>query len=85
MRRVFGHDSRSFTGLFRMRHPTLLTPSDFDLSPYFEIVKFDVIADGHFDYQRIHWVQTDDEAPREAGEREHPRPYGAIRTRRRAN
>jgi hypothetical protein len=38
-----------------MRHPTLLTPADFDLSPYFEVVKFNVIADGDFDYRRIRW------------------------------
>ena len=54
-RRIFGHESGGYTGLFRMRHPTLLTPADFDLSPYFEIVKFNVIADGGFDYRRIRW------------------------------
>ena len=56
LRRVFGHQSRCYTGLFRMRHPTLLTPADFDLSPYFEVVKFNVIADGDFDYRRIRWA-----------------------------
>jgi hypothetical protein len=45
-----------------MRHPNLLTPRDFDLSPYFEVVKFNVIADGHFDYQRIRWA---DDGPEE--------------------
>jgi hypothetical protein len=60
LRRIFGHESGGYTGLFRMRHPTLLTPADFDLSPYFEIVKFNVIADGGFDYRRIHW---ESEAP----------------------
>lgn len=54
--RVLGHESEHFTGLFRMRHPTLLTPRDFDLSPYFEVVKFNVIASGSFDYERIHWA-----------------------------
>ena len=39
-----------------MRHPTLITPRDFDLSPFFEVVKFNVIAQGGFDYQRIHWA-----------------------------
>jgi hypothetical protein len=63
LRRVFGHDSPVYTGLFRMRHPTLLTPSDFDLSPYFEVVKFNVIADGSFDYQRIQWVRDREELP----------------------
>lgn len=76
LRRVFGYESANYTGLFRMRHPSLLTPRDFDLSPYFEIVKFNVIADGGFDYQRIQWAQTDDELEQEP----HPRPYGAIPT-----
>ena len=57
--RVLGHESERFTGLFRMRHPTLLTPRDFDLSPYFEVVKFNVIASGTFDYERIHWAAVD--------------------------
>ena len=57
--RVLGHESEHFTGLFRMRHPTLLTPRDFDLSPYFEVVKFNAIASGTFDYERIHWAIVD--------------------------
>lgn len=57
--RVLGHESEHFTGLFRMRHPTLLTPRDFDLSPYFEIVKFNVIESGAFDYERIQWADPD--------------------------
>ena len=59
--RILGHESERFTGLFRMRHPTLLTPRDFDLSPYFEVVKFNVIETGAFDYERIHWASFDDE------------------------
>jgi hypothetical protein len=54
--RILGHDSRRYTGLFHMRHPTLLTPRDFDLSPYFQVIKFNVVAQGGFDYQRIHWA-----------------------------
>jgi len=55
-RRVLGQESeQEATGLFKMRHPTLLTPRDFDLSPYFEIVKFNALADRRFDYQKIHW------------------------------
>ena len=64
LRRVFGHESDSHTGIFRMRHPTLLTPSDFDLSPFFEVVKFNAIAGGGFDYQQIQWAR-DLEAGRE--------------------
>jgi hypothetical protein len=71
LRRIFGYDSEGYTGIFRMRHPTLLTPRDFDLSPYFEIVKFNVISDGRFDYQRIQWAEP------ELEQGDHPRPYGA--------
>ncbi|MCP3983324.1 MAG: lipo-like protein [bacterium] len=74
LRRIFGYESGGYTGLFKMRHPTLLTPRDFDLSPYFEIVKFNVIADGRFDYQRIHWASLDDDVE---SQEPHPRPYGA--------
>ena len=60
VRRIFGQPSGEYTGVFHMRHPTLLTPRDFDLSPYFDIVKFNQIAEGDFDYRRIHWVDQDD-------------------------
>ena len=56
MGRILGYESDQFTGLFRMRHPTLITPRDFDLSPYFEVIKFNVVANGAFDYQSIHWA-----------------------------
>ena len=72
LRRIFGYESEAYTGLFRMRHPTLLTPRDFDLSPYFETIKFNVVADGRFDYQRIQWAELELEAA------DHPRPYGAL-------
>ena len=57
LRLIFGYDSVRYTGIFYMRHPTLLTPRDFDLSPYFEIIKFNVISDGNFDYTRIQWAE----------------------------
>jgi hypothetical protein len=60
LRHLLGRESpEDYTGLFRMRHPTLLTPRDFDLSPYFEIVKFNVLAEGSFDYQKIHWEEPE--------------------------
>lgn len=70
LRRIFGYQSDGYTGIFRMRHPTLITPREFDLSPYFQIVKFNVVADGSFDYQRIQWAEAYE------GD-EFPRPYGA--------
>lgn len=45
--------------VFRRRHHTLITPRDFDLSPYFEIVKFNVIESRRFDYSQIVWDERD--------------------------
>jgi hypothetical protein len=49
-------------GLYHMISPSLVTPRDFDLSPYFEIIKFNLIAGERFDYRRIIWadVETED-------------------------
>jgi hypothetical protein len=64
-RRIFGQPSDEYTGILRMRHPTLITPRDFDLSPFFDIVKQNPFARGSFDYSRLHWAEDDDD--REAG------------------
>src|SRR5262245_2375514 len=40
--------------LFRRQVPSIITPRDFDLSPYFEIVKFNPV-EANFDYRRIRW------------------------------
>jgi hypothetical protein len=42
----------------RMRSvsPRLVLPRDFDLSPYFRIVKFNSVEEGPFDYRAIQWV-----------------------------
>ena len=50
-----------YTAVYRRRHPTLLMPRDFDLSPFFEVVKFNVIAEKTFDYERIEWEEDDAE------------------------
>jgi hypothetical protein len=66
-RRVLGRPSRSeYTGLFRMRHPTLVTPRDYDLSPFFDVVKFNPLARGDFDYSRMRWEEEPAEAERGA-------------------
>ena len=65
LRRVLGHASRrEYTGLFQIRHPTLVTPRDFDLSPYFDVIKFNPLAPGDFDYSRMQWATEDDAAAR---------------------
>ncbi len=51
--------------VFRRRHHTLVTPRDFDLSPYFEIVKFNVVESRRFDYSQIVWAENEDNNPRD--------------------
>jgi hypothetical protein len=46
-------------GALRMVSPTLVTPRDFDLSPYFEIIKFNIIENMRFDYHKILWAGDD--------------------------
>lgn len=60
--------SKIHTGVFRRRDPSLLTPRDFDLSPYFEVVKFEIVGTRGFDYQCIEWADPTD-ATEEAPER----------------
>jgi hypothetical protein len=43
---------RAWSGLLQARHPTLSVPRDFDLSPYFDVIKFNTGADA-FDYRRL--------------------------------
>jgi len=53
---------------FRRRDPKLVTPRDFDLSPYFQIVKYDHLTKSRLDYQSIVW---DEDTPK-------PEPVAAI-------
>jgi hypothetical protein len=43
---------------------TFITPRDFDLSPYFEIVKFNLIEDIKFDYRKIIWADEGEDDDR---------------------
>ena len=45
---------RAWSGLLQARHPTLSVPRDFDLSPYFDVIKFNAGAEG-FDYRQVPW------------------------------
>jgi hypothetical protein len=63
-------DSASPRFLFRRSHPTLITPRDFDFSPYFQIIKFNVIESGRFDYSKIVWAQDEEEEEEEKQEDE---------------
>jgi hypothetical protein len=65
-RRSLGNSLRRFLGrapahdswLFRPTPPALVSPRDFDLSPYFEVVKFNIIEEMKFDYRRIAWADS---------------------------
>lgn len=46
-------------GIYHMISPSLVTPRDFDLSPYFEVIKFNLIAGARFDYRKIIWADDD--------------------------
>ena len=48
--------------VYAIRHHSLFTPRDFDLSPYFAVVK--PTLDSKFDYRRFQWA---DRAPKDAG------------------
>jgi len=54
-------------GALRMVSPTLITPRDFDLSPYFEIIKFNIIEGMRFDYHKILWADDAPPAPVKKG------------------
>ena len=55
--------------ILHIRHHSLYTPRDFDLSPFFRVVK-PTIERG-FDYKELRWAEEEDEA--EAGiASEHP-------------
>lgn len=44
-----------YGGALIMRHYSQILPRDFDLSPNFEIVKFNIISSGKFDYRELAW------------------------------
>lgn len=47
---------------FRRYNPKLVTPRDFDLSPYFEVVKFNHLGDPRLNYREIIWDDTPETA-----------------------
>ena len=44
--------------ILHIRNYSLYTPRDFDLSPYFEVIKPTLVYG--FDYRRLHWAENDD-------------------------
>jgi hypothetical protein len=59
----FARNSHHVPGLLRMVSPTLITPRDFDLSPYFAIIKYNVIESSRFDYRKLPWIDDDEAVP----------------------
>ncbi len=62
--RLLRRNGRRTLARFRQQDLALITPRDFDLSPYFEIVKFNHLADPSFSYRDIVW---EDDLPAERG------------------
>ncbi len=60
VRRNRGH----YPTVFRRQNPRVITPRDFDLSPYFDILKFNAVENRGFDYRRIRW---EDDLPQRKG------------------
>lgn len=56
-RRLVGGDAKSIRALYREEDPAFITPRDFDLSPYFDIVKINYVTEPGFDYRQIEWAQ----------------------------
>jgi hypothetical protein len=67
LRRLISRPDVRRYGVLRRVSTTLITPRDFDLSPYFEVVKFNVIEDLKFDYRRIRWAEEEPPARRKLG------------------
>ena len=70
-RRVVPHGSPRPLAKFRQHNPALVTPRDFDLSPYFEVVKFNHLGDPRLNYREIVWDHTPEPAPALSGSNGH--------------
>jgi hypothetical protein len=54
-RRLGKHAKDAQEELLRIRHHSLFAPRDFDISPYFAVVKPTLVHG--FDYRKLHWVE----------------------------
>lgn len=57
---VNAHGERIMQEILHIRHHSLFTPRDFDLSPYFKIIKPTV--ENNFDYKKLIWEERTDSA-----------------------
>ncbi len=58
-RRLLTRRAQQQRARFRRHDPALITPRDFDLSPYFEIVKFNYLASAKLNYREIVWEDSE--------------------------
>ena len=65
-RRALGYDQGRPLARFRRPNNSVITPRDFDLSPYFEVVKFNHLGDPRLDYRRIEWEDAPHDTPARA-------------------
>jgi len=72
--------------ILHIRHSSLYAPRDFDISPYFSVVK--PTLERGFDYKKMHWADLpmplEDESPARDDERPEQRAAPRPRSRRRA-
>ena len=64
--RFFEEGDRAIRQVFSMPDPTLVVPRDYDLSPYFQIVKFNMIEGKLFQYKKLVWQDQVEQARKEA-------------------
>src|SRR5438128_9490941 len=57
--RILRRTPPPYATVFRRQLPSIITPRDFDLSPYFEVVKFHLLEVPEFDYRRIQWAESE--------------------------
>lgn len=50
------HSAQAHEELLEIRHSSLFAPRDFDIAPYFEVVKPTIVRG--FDYRAMHWTDT---------------------------
>ncbi len=75
--RLFRRNGHGVRALYREEDPALITPRDFDLSPYFDVVKVNHVSEPRFDYRRIEWAN---DAPPPVAESETPQPQAAAQS-----
>lgn len=73
--RLLRRNGHGIRALYKEEDPAFITPRDFDLSPYFDVVKVNHVSEPRFDYRRIEWA-TDEPPP--PAEPETPQPQVAA-------